>query len=86
MIARITALICLTIMVLTSCQKSSSELFVLEGQVENLKDSTTIELAYYSMINNKRQRTIDSAIVINGKFRFEGKIKELTAGSIILSR
>ena len=44
MIARISALICLTIMVLTSCQKSSSELFVLEGQVENLKDSTTIEV------------------------------------------
>lgn len=82
MIARFTALICLTIMVLTSCQKSSSELFVLEGQVENLKDSTTIELAYYSMINNKRQRTIDSAIVIDGKFRFEGKIKELTAAQL----
>lgn len=82
MIARITALICLTIMVLTSCQKSPSELFVLEGQVENLKDSTTIELAYYSMINNKWQRTIDSAIVIDGKFRFEGKIKELTAGQL----
>lgn len=82
MIARITALICLTIMVLTSCQKSPSELFVLEGQVENLKDSTTIELAYYSMINNKRQRTIDSAIVIDGKFRFEGKIEELTAAQL----
>lgn len=82
MIARLTALICLTIMVLTSCQKSPSELFVLEGQVENLKDSTTIELAYYSMINNKRQRTIDSAIVIDGKFRFEGEIEELTAAQL----
>ncbi len=82
MIARFTALICLTITVLTSCQKSPSELFVLEGQVENLKDSTTIELAYYSMINNKWQRTIDSAIVIDGKFRFEGKIEELTAAQL----
>ncbi len=81
MIARFTALICLTIS-LVSCQKSPSELFILEGQVENLKDSTTIELAYYSMINNKRQRTIDSAIVINGKFRFEGKIQELTAAQL----
>ena len=81
MIARLTTLICLTIS-LVSCQKSPSELFVLEGQVENLKDSTTIELAYYSMINNKRQRTIDSAIVIDGKFRFEGKIKELTAAQL----
>ena len=43
MITRLTALICLTIS-LVSCQKSSSELFVLEGQVENLKDSTTIEV------------------------------------------
>lgn len=81
MIARLTALICLTIS-LVSCHKSSSELFVLEGQVENLKDSTTIELAYYSMINNKWQRTIDSAIVIDGKFRFEGEIEELTAAQL----
>lgn len=81
MIARLTALICLTIS-LVSCQKSPSELFVLEGQVENLKDSTTIELAYYSLINNKWQRTIDSAIVIDGKFRFEGKIEELTAAQL----
>jgi len=57
MIARFTALICLTIS-LVSCHKSPSDLFVLEGQVENLKDSTTIELAYYSMIN-KNGRVIE---------------------------
>ena len=81
MIARIATLICL-IIGLVSCEQLPPDKFVLEGQVDNLKDSTVIELAYFTMQNNKWQRSIDSAIVIDGKFRFEGEIKGITAAQL----
>jgi hypothetical protein len=81
MIARIATLICL-IVGFVSCEQLPPDKFVIEGQVKNLKDSTAIELAYFTMQNNKWQRSIDSAIVIDGKFRFEGEIKGITAAQL----
>ena len=49
MIARIATLICL-IVGFVSCEQLPPDKFVLEGQVENLKDSTVIELAYFTCL------------------------------------
>lgn len=54
-----------------SCDKSQTKTFSLIGTTSNIPDSTLV--FFHNLFNGK---TIDSAVVINNKFRFETKFNK----------
>ena len=68
---------------LAACNSIPSNLFKLEGFVEDAEDSEAIILYYYTLINNEWLEVVDTTEIINGKFLFEGKIDELTAAELV---
>ena len=66
-----------------ACSSAPSNRFTLEGSVIGAKDSDNIILYYYILKNNEWQEIADTTKIINGKFVFEGKIDDLTAGELV---
>jgi len=65
---------------LWSCNHEKSTSFTVNGQIEDVKDSTEIFLSYFTFNNGIWNYITDTAYVKNKKFHFKGNIDDLTAG------
>lgn len=70
---------------LLSCKKAGEGAFLLEGTITGLEDSTLIELSYNTVKDNHRINITDSARIIDGKFSFQGFVKEMTTARLDFS-
>ena len=76
--------VCLIIS-LIACDSNPPDSFKMEGYVEGARDSESIFLSYYSLINGEWFEIEDTTKIVNGKFTFEGRIEELTAAELMFS-
>jgi len=67
---------------LWSCDHEKSTSFTINGQIEDVKDSTEIFLSYFTSSNGIWKYLTDTAYVKNKKFCFKGSINDLTAGYV----
>lgn len=64
---------------LTSCNYTTPNTYILEGQIAGLTDSTKLVLSYLTLDNGKWVETKDTAYTRDEKFIFKGDLNELTA-------
>ncbi len=61
-----------------SCTNTNNSSFSLEGRVTDSKESESVYLSYPVLKNGIWYERIDTAKIIDGKFRFDGEISETT--------
>lgn len=66
-----------------ACNTTPSDTFTLEGYIKEAGESKSVSLHYLSFENDRWHNVSDTAKIVDGKFYFEGKIKELTAASLV---
>lgn len=71
------------IMLLVACNSDHS--FVLNGTLTNVQDGEMISLLYPEKRDGIWFEQCDTTYVHNGKFRFEGKVKNLVPAELVLS-
>jgi len=64
---------------LYSCNHGKSTSFTIEGQIEDVKDSTEIFLTYFTLNNGIWKEITDTTYLKNNKFYFKGRINDLIA-------
>ena len=67
----ITVILPLAVLFLTHCSKKNEEAYTIKGEIDGFKDSTMLLLR-----DSKKEKIIDSAYVVEGKFKFQGKVDE----------
>jgi thiol-disulfide isomerase/thioredoxin len=67
--------IAITCTILLACSPKSADTFKLNGSISGAADGEKIYLSYGAGLTN-RDRVLDSALIKNGKFSFEGKIDQ----------
>jgi peroxiredoxin len=69
---------------LASCNYTTPNTFILEGEIVGLADSTELVLSYLTLDNNKWVEVKNTVYIIDKKFTFRGDINELTAAFLDL--
>ena len=64
---------------LWSCNHGKSTSFTINGQIDDVKDSTEIFLTYFTLGNGIWKEITDTTYLKNRKFYFRGNINDLTA-------
>jgi len=70
---------------LWSCNHGKSTSFSIEGQIEDVKDSTKISLYYLIQNNGKWKEISNIAYLKNNKFYFKGNINDLSAAYLVFN-
>jgi len=68
-----------------SCNQGKSTSFTINGQIEDVKDSTKLFLTYFTLNNGNWNERTDTAYVKNNKFYFKGNINDLTAAYLVFN-
>jgi len=59
--------------------------FTINGQIEDVEDSTKLFLTYFTFNNGNWNERTDTTYVKNNKFYFKGSINDLTAAYLVLN-